>query len=51
MNSPTTEQPSKYDNLEKMGTLELLNKINAEDKTVPLVIEKIKIINLQLVFF
>ena len=41
MNRPTTEQPSRYDNLEKMGTLELLNKMNAEDKTVPLIIEKI----------
>ena len=28
MNRPTTEQPVRHDNLEKMSTLELLNKIN-----------------------
>ncbi|MBU2975978.1 N-acetylmuramic acid 6-phosphate etherase [Zobellia sp. B3R18] len=40
MSKPITEQPSKYDNLEKMEVLELLSAINAEDKTVPLAIEK-----------
>ena len=39
-NKPTTEQPSNYNNLEKMSTIELLKNINAEDKTVPLAIEK-----------
>jgi len=39
-NKPTTEQPSNYNNLESMNTLELLSNINAEDKTVPLAIEK-----------
>jgi N-acetylmuramic acid 6-phosphate etherase len=36
-----TEQPSNYDHLEKMSTLELLMNINKEDKTVPLAIEKV----------
>mgnify|MGYP002633533858 CR=1 FL=1 len=40
-NKPTTEQPSNYNNLEKMSTLELLSNINAEDKTVPNAIEKV----------
>lgn len=40
MSNPITEQPSKYDNLEKMDVLELLSNINAEDQTVPLAIEK-----------
>ncbi len=31
----TTESTSHYDNLEKMSTLELLNSINQEDRTVP----------------
>lgn len=31
----TTEKASRYDNLEKMSTLEILNGINAEDMTVP----------------
>lgn len=35
-----TEQPSNYDNLEKMSTEELLISINNEDKTVPLAVEK-----------
>lgn len=35
-----TEQPSKYDNLEKMSVRELLININKEDKSVPLAIEK-----------
>src|SRR2546428_2895199 len=36
----TTESDSKYDNLEKMDVLELLQNINNEDKTVPLAVEK-----------
>ena len=36
----TTEQSSKYDDLEKMDTLELLKNINREDKSVPLAVEK-----------
>ncbi|NNC70470.1 MAG: N-acetylmuramic acid 6-phosphate etherase [Flavobacteriaceae bacterium] len=36
----TTEQDSNYDHLEKMSISELLTNINAEDKTVPLAIEK-----------
>ncbi len=39
-NKPTTEQPSNYNHLEKMSTLELLTNINTEDKTVPNAIEK-----------
>lgn len=35
-----TEQPSHYRHLERMSTLELLQHINAEDKTVPFVVEK-----------
>lgn len=35
-----TEQPSVYRNLEKMSVTDLLKNINAEDKTVPLAIEK-----------
>ena len=31
----TTEKASRYDNLDKMSTLEILNGINAEDMTVP----------------
>ena len=31
----TTEKASRYDNLDKMSTLEILNGINAEDITVP----------------
>lgn len=37
---PTTEQASKYNDLEKMDTFELLSNINTEDKTVPFAIEK-----------
>lgn len=37
----TTEQPSKYNHLEKMSVKELLVSINNEDKTVPFAIEKI----------
>jgi N-acetylmuramic acid 6-phosphate etherase len=36
----TTEQPSKYEHLEKMSVQELLSNINQEDKTVPLAVEK-----------
>lgn len=36
----TTEQSSKYDDLEKMSVKELLSNINQEDKTVPLAVEK-----------
>lgn len=36
----TTEQSSNYDNLEQMPVAELLKGINAEDKTVPLAVEK-----------
>jgi N-acetylmuramic acid 6-phosphate etherase len=35
-----TELPSRYDHLEKMSTRQLLECINAEDKTIPYVIEK-----------
>jgi N-acetylmuramic acid 6-phosphate etherase len=36
----TTEKESNYNNLEKMSTLELLEKINKEDQTVPFAVEK-----------
>jgi N-acetylmuramic acid 6-phosphate etherase len=36
----TTEQSSKYENLEKMSLENLLSNINNEDKTVPLAVEK-----------
>lgn len=36
----TTEQTSKYDDLEKMSVQELLSNINQEDKTIPLAVEK-----------
>ena len=35
-----TEQPSKYDHLEKMSVKELLESINNEDKVVPLAVER-----------
>ena len=35
MENRTTEQSSRYDNLEKMSTEELLTAINSEDRTVP----------------
>ncbi|MEM7373270.1 MAG: N-acetylmuramic acid 6-phosphate etherase [Bacteroidota bacterium] len=38
MSKKTTEQDSRYDHLDKMSTLELLQAINQEDQTVPLVI-------------
>ena len=37
---PTTEQSSRYSDLEKMSTGDLLRNINREDKTVPEIIEK-----------
>jgi len=37
----TTEQESKYDNLEKKSVLELLQNINTEDKTVAFAVEKV----------
>lgn len=36
----TTEKDSNYQDLDKMSVLELLTNINAEDKTVPLAVEK-----------
>lgn len=36
----TTEQSSKYNDLEKMETLKLLKNINREDKSVPIAVEK-----------
>lgn len=39
-NKLITEQPSVYNDLEKMSTFDLLSNMNAEDKTVPLAIEK-----------
>lgn len=38
--SRTTEQNSKYEQLEKMPVADLLRNINNEDKTVPLAVEK-----------
>ncbi|MFA5850651.1 MAG: N-acetylmuramic acid 6-phosphate etherase [Bacteroidales bacterium] len=35
-----TEQSSNYSNLDKMSTLELLENMNREDKTVPFAVEK-----------
>ncbi len=40
-NKLTTEEPSVYDDLEKMSTFDLLSNMNAEDKTVPYAIEKV----------
>ncbi|WP_115123059.1 N-acetylmuramic acid 6-phosphate etherase [Marinirhabdus gelatinilytica] len=36
----TTEEESRYDDLEKMSIKELLSNINNEDKTVPLAVEE-----------
>ncbi len=36
-----TETDSKYDHLEKMSIIELLENINREDKSVPIAIEKV----------
>lgn len=41
MDSKVTESASAYQNLEKMSSLELLNNINREDKTVPERIEEL----------
>lgn len=38
--TPTTEQSSYYDDLEKMSVIELLTNINNEDKRVPMAVEK-----------
>jgi len=38
MDERTTEQSSKYNNLEKMTTLQLLQNINAEDTLVPIAV-------------
>ena len=38
--SRVTEQESKYDNLDRMSVRELLDNINAEDKVVPLAVER-----------
>ena len=35
-----TESSSNYEHLEKMSSLELLSKINKEDQTVALAVEK-----------
>ncbi len=40
MSNKTTESDSKYNNLEQMEISELISNINAEDKTVPIAIEK-----------
>ena len=40
MKNPSTEQPSRYDDLEKMDTLEILSGINQEDQTVPGVLQR-----------
>ncbi|MDG3582389.1 N-acetylmuramic acid 6-phosphate etherase [Galbibacter pacificus] len=37
----TTEEPSKYNHLEKMTVKELLTNINQEDKSVPQAVEKV----------
>lgn len=37
---PTTEQSSRYDNLEQMNINQLLVNMNQEDKSVPLALEK-----------
>ena len=36
----TTEQNSRYNDLEMMSTFELISNINKEDKTVPIAVEK-----------
>ena len=40
-NTLTTEQSSKYNDLEKMDTLKLLTNINREDKFVAVAVEKV----------
>ena len=39
MNQKITEQPSRYDHLEKMSIKQLLGYINKEDQTVPIAVE------------
>ncbi|MGE9312399.1 N-acetylmuramic acid 6-phosphate etherase [Niabella sp. CJ426] len=39
MNQKVTEQPSRYNDLEKMSIKELLGSINKEDQTVPVAVE------------
>lgn len=41
MSVKITEQPSKYDHLEKMSVHELLTAINTEDQSVPLAVQKV----------
>ena len=38
MDNRTTEQSSRYDNLDKMSTSEILLAMNAEDRTVPVAV-------------
>lgn len=38
MENRTTEQASRYDNLDRMSTNEILRAINAEDRTVPVAV-------------
>lgn len=40
MSSKITEQPSKYDDLEKMSIEDLLTAMNKEDKSVPVAVQK-----------
>ncbi|WOD43159.1 N-acetylmuramic acid 6-phosphate etherase [Hwangdonia lutea] len=40
-NKLTTEQPSGYNDLDKMSTVELLSNMNKEDKTVAYTVEKV----------
>lgn len=40
MSVKITEQPSRYDHLEKMSVLELLTAINNEDQSVPLAVQQ-----------
>lgn len=41
MSLKITEQPSKYDHLEKMSVQELLTAMNREDQSVPLAVQKV----------
>ena len=38
MDKRTTEQSSRYNDLDRMSTEELLNAINTEDRTVPVAV-------------
>jgi len=40
INKPTTEQPSHYNDLEKMTTKNILENMNKEDSSVPKIIDK-----------